>query len=81
MDEGESDGFLILKVATTGSPVLGTSGITDIVIGLAADLAVKKPSKRKKHSQVIPIFSTNPLYCLDFGLFIVLPSILDRDFI
>ena len=61
MVDGSSDGLLMLKVATIGSPVLGTSGIIDILIGLAAALVeIRKPSSRKLHSQVMAIFSISP---------------------
>jgi len=50
-----------LKVATIGSPVLGTSGIIDIVTGLAEDMvAIRKPSRRKILSQTMAIFNISP---------------------
>ncbi len=56
-----------------GSPALGTSGITDIVIGLAFDfIVIRKLANRKIHSQTMPVFSINPLHWLDLRHFIVL---------
>jgi hypothetical protein len=58
-------GLAILKVATIGSPVLGTSGITDIVIASAEDLvAIRNPPSKKMHNQTTASFKINPLFWL-----------------